>query len=79
MMTAQAEQWLTVSVRGLPLALPLTQIQEVVLWIPWQKGPPGTAGLVGFSRSAANHGLCGIWRDTGAGTHVIPVWKLVMY
>ncbi len=47
MMAQQERHYLTVTVRGLPLALPLSQVQEVVLWVPWEPGPPGSAGLVG--------------------------------
>ena len=46
-MAGEALGWLTVWVRELPLALPLEQVQEIVLWVPWQQGPPGRKGCVG--------------------------------
>ena len=46
-MAKETGQYLTVAARGLPLAIPLGQVQEVVLWVPWEEGPPGTPGLVG--------------------------------
>jgi len=40
-------RWLTAWVRDLPLAFPLGQVKEVLLWVPWQPGPPQERGLVG--------------------------------
>lgn len=47
-MSASANRWLTVWVRDLPLAFPLEQVNEVLLWVPWQPAPPQRRGIVGI-------------------------------
>jgi len=46
-MAAPEDRWLTVWVRDLPLAIPLSQVRQVLLWVPWRRALPREGGGAG--------------------------------
>jgi len=46
-MSALASRWLTAWVGDVPVAFPLEEVRQIILWVPWQAAPPGRPGLAG--------------------------------